>query len=491
MIEEEQQGHGRRCDEQQDGRAVRRFEVFHRGSVVRGEGSSHGVSWECASRCEDRHRTSRMVPERYYLCNFRMCTASSTGAPVLCRGPGLVHRSRAGAGGCPPPVVAIREPVLESRELSGRMSPCRQSPAGSAWSNRSEPTRGDVHEWWRLRRFPGRVRQQRVRDAPARPDSRPSTFPRGHASRERPPALPAPRGPADVVPDVLTEVEVRCRSAPPGRPMPQFPEPRPVSGTDPGPRGLDVQPEGWRRQDHDDDQPRCVAGGVRPQGAAGRLRPAGLAVGGPGPQPARDGPHHLQPADAARRRPRRRRRPLRRARAWTCCRPTSTCRPPRCSWSTRWPASRRCSGCWPRRIDAVRRHPHRLPALARPADGQRPHRLRRRHRAAGVRVLRAARRGAAQDHHRQGPRAAQPRAWRSTACSAPCSTAARCTAARSWSAWSQAWGDTVFHTVIRRTVKFSDSTVAGEPITSYASTSAGAESYRQLAKEVLARWPDE
>ncbi|WP_457623307.1 ParA family protein [Nocardioides secundeburneus] len=55
----------------------------------------------------------------------------------------------------------------------------------------------------------------------------------------------------------------------------------------------------------------------------------------------------------------------------------------------------------------------------------------------------------------------------------------------------QAWGDTVFHTVIRRTVKFSDSTVAGEPITSYASSSAGAESYRQLAKEVLARWPDE
>ena len=54
----------------------------------------------------------------------------------------------------------------------------------------------------------------------------------------------------------------------------------------------------------------------------------------------------------------------------------------------------------------------------------------------------------------------------------------------------QAWGDTVFHTVIRRTVKFSDSTVAGEPITTYASTSTGADAYRQLAKEVLARWPD-
>jgi chromosome partitioning protein len=54
----------------------------------------------------------------------------------------------------------------------------------------------------------------------------------------------------------------------------------------------------------------------------------------------------------------------------------------------------------------------------------------------------------------------------------------------------EAWGDTVFHTVIRRTVKFSDSTVAGEPITSYAATSAGADAYRQLAKEVLARCPD-
>jgi chromosome partitioning protein len=54
----------------------------------------------------------------------------------------------------------------------------------------------------------------------------------------------------------------------------------------------------------------------------------------------------------------------------------------------------------------------------------------------------------------------------------------------------EAWGDDVFHTVIRRTVKFSDSTVAGEPITSYASGSPGAEAYRNLAKEVLARWLD-
>ena len=53
-----------------------------------------------------------------------------------------------------------------------------------------------------------------------------------------------------------------------------------------------------------------------------------------------------------------------------------------------------------------------------------------------------------------------------------------------------AWGDDVFHTVIRRTVKFSDSTVAGEPITTYATASPGAEAYRTLAKEVLARCLD-
>ncbi len=54
----------------------------------------------------------------------------------------------------------------------------------------------------------------------------------------------------------------------------------------------------------------------------------------------------------------------------------------------------------------------------------------------------------------------------------------------------QAWGDKVFHTVIRRTVKFSDATVAGEPITTYASSSGGADAYRELAKEVALRCLD-
>jgi chromosome partitioning protein len=41
--------------------------------------------------------------------------------------------------------------------------------------------------------------------------------------------------------------------------------------------------------------------------------------------------------------------------------------------------------------------------------------------------------------------------------------------------------------VINRTVRFPETTVAGEPITSYASSSGGAKAYRELAKEVLAR----
>jgi chromosome partitioning protein len=51
----------------------------------------------------------------------------------------------------------------------------------------------------------------------------------------------------------------------------------------------------------------------------------------------------------------------------------------------------------------------------------------------------------------------------------------------------EAFGDTVFDTVITRTVRFPETTVAGEPITTWAPSSAGAQQYRALAKEVLAR----
>ncbi len=51
----------------------------------------------------------------------------------------------------------------------------------------------------------------------------------------------------------------------------------------------------------------------------------------------------------------------------------------------------------------------------------------------------------------------------------------------------EAFGDTLFHTVIARTVKFPDASVAAEPITVYAPTHAGATAYRQLARELVAR----
>jgi chromosome partitioning protein len=51
----------------------------------------------------------------------------------------------------------------------------------------------------------------------------------------------------------------------------------------------------------------------------------------------------------------------------------------------------------------------------------------------------------------------------------------------------EAFGDTVFDTVISRTVRFPETTVAGEPITTWAPTSAGAVAYRNLAREVLSR----
>jgi len=45
----------------------------------------------------------------------------------------------------------------------------------------------------------------------------------------------------------------------------------------------------------------------------------------------------------------------------------------------------------------------------------------------------------------------------------------------------------VFETIIAKTIRFAETTVAGEPITAYASSSGGAQSYRRLARELIAR----
>ena len=51
----------------------------------------------------------------------------------------------------------------------------------------------------------------------------------------------------------------------------------------------------------------------------------------------------------------------------------------------------------------------------------------------------------------------------------------------------EVFGDRVFDTVITRTVRFPETSVAGEPIITWAPRSQGAEQYRNLAKELLER----
>lgn len=51
----------------------------------------------------------------------------------------------------------------------------------------------------------------------------------------------------------------------------------------------------------------------------------------------------------------------------------------------------------------------------------------------------------------------------------------------------ETFGDRVFETVIGRTVKFPDASVAALPITEFAPEHAAAESYRQLARELIQR----
>jgi len=51
----------------------------------------------------------------------------------------------------------------------------------------------------------------------------------------------------------------------------------------------------------------------------------------------------------------------------------------------------------------------------------------------------------------------------------------------------ETFGSSVFETVIGRTVKFPDASVAGAPITSFAPNHSAADAYRQLARELISR----
>ncbi len=173
-------------------------------------------------------------------------------------------------------------------------------------------------------------------------------------------------------------------------------------------------------------------------------------------------------------------------RTWTCCPATSTCPRPRSSWSPRWRGSRPCCGCWKRSRD---RYDVILIDCA-PSLGL----LTINALTAADKVIMPleceffALRGIAlltdtiaKVQDRLNPRLEilgilgtmyDPRTLHSR---------------EVLERVVQAFGDTVFHTVIRRTVKFPETTVAGEPITTYASTSPGAASYRTLATRGAAR----
>lgn len=47
------------------------------------------------------------------------------------------------------------------------------------------------------------------------------------------------------------------------------------------------------------------------------------------------------------------------------------------------------------------------------------------------------------------------------------------------------FGGKVYNSIIKRTIKFADSSVAGEPVLNYAKNSEAANAYRELAKEVI------
>ncbi len=263
--------------------------------------------------------------------------------------------------------------VIRGRVVS-RPSAGLVSPAGSDTSRRVDKTRGGTDMGGGI--FSGLAGQAGSGAPEMPPLTRPPVPTRrrapestDHVSDPIPFERPEPRGSArDVHPGGRAARGGRSRAHRPADARPPRARPRAAARQRPG--DLDVQPEGWRRQDHDHHQPGRRAGGVRPQGAAGRLRPAGLAVGRPRPQPPRHGALGLQPADGPRRHPRRRRRPFRRARHG----PAALQHRPLCGRGAAGarggpradPAAGARSG-----HRQLRRHPDRLPALARPAHRQR------------------------------------------------------------------------------------------------------------------------
>ena len=123
-------------------------------------------------------------------------------------------------------------------------------------------------------------------------------------------------------------------------------------------------------------------------------------------------------------------------------------------------------------IDDVRRHPDRLPAVARPAHGQR-----------AAASTASSSRWSASTSRCAASRCSRAPSTRCRSGSTPSSQIVgllgtmydgRTLHSREvLQTLVDGWGDAVFHTVIRRTVKFSEATVAGEPLLAYATDSRG------------------
>ena len=133
----------------------------------------------------------------------------------------------------------------------------------------------------------------------------------------------------------------------------------------------------------------------------------------------------------------------------------------------------------------LRLHPHRHAAVARPADDQRVRRGDRRDRAGAVRVPRAARARAAREHAGDGAREPQPARRRRGDRRRRCTTRRTLHAREAVEILEENFGDLVYKTRIRKTVRYAEAPVKGSSVLGYDPTGTAAEAYRELAKEVL------
>ncbi len=125
------------------------------------------------------------------------------------------------------------------------------------------------------------------------------------------------------------------------------------------------------------------------------------------------------------------------------------------------------------------------PPVSRAADHQRAHRGGRGDRAGAMRVSLSARPGPAREDPRAGAGRTSILACTSPASCPRCTIPGRSTAGRRSRCSGSNFGDLVFQTPIRKTIKFAEAPVKGESVLKYAPDSQAANAYRQLAREVL------